>query len=163
MARIKYSTVKMKRSNVPGKVPTDPSTVDYGELLVNYAEGKEFVATKNSKNEFVKFEAHPDASGVTFNGEHSDTVFTGKTVGDSIVQIEDVILDDEQAIAASLNDLDDRINILNEIEYTGEVNVDAEPGTPSGNVTIVNDNASKYSHLIFQELKEKPVHRVRKA
>ena len=238
MARIEYSTVKMKRSNVPGKVPTNPSTVDYGELLVNYADGEEFIAMKNSKNVFAKIAAHPDASGVTFNGEHSDAGFTGKTVESSIRQIEDEMLqnekvtasslndlngrieklplgekniiegiqrngtdltpdlnkkvnisvptnaaeiafsgnhnlngltgntveksitdieqtisNNEKAISTSLSDLDNRINELNEIEYTGEVNVDPTSGTPSGNVTIVNDNASKKFTFNFSGIK----------
>ena len=112
MARVEYSTVKMKRSNVPGKVPTDPSTVDYGELLVNYAEGKEFVAMKNSKNEFVKIVAHPDAGDVSFNGDHSNEGFTGKTVESSIQQIESEMLNNEKTVAGSLNDLNERIEGL---------------------------------------------------
>ena len=119
MARVEYSTVKMKRSNVPGKVPTDPSTVDYGELLVNYAEGKEFVATKNSKNKFVKFEAHPDASGVTFNGEHGDAGFTGKTVEASIQQIEGEMIKNEKITTASLNDLNNKVTSIPEARVTG--------------------------------------------
>ena len=119
MARVEYSTVKMKRSNVPGKVPTDPSTVDYGELLVNYAEGKEFVVTKNSKNKFVKFEAHPDASGVTFNGEHGDAGFTGKTVEASIQQIEGEMIKNEKITTASLNDLNNKVTSIPEARVTG--------------------------------------------
>lgn len=142
MARVEYSTVKMKRSNVPGKVPTDPSTVDYGELLVNYAEGKEFVAMKNSKNEFVKIVAHPDAGDVSFNGDHSDEGFTGKTVESSIQQIESEMLNNEKTVAGSLNDLNERIGNKNIIEGIQRNGADLTPDSNKKvNISVPTDAA----------------------
>ena len=142
MARVEFNTVKLKRSNVPGKVPTDPSTVDYGELLVNYAEGEEFIATKNSNGEFVKIVAHPDASGVTFTGEHSDDGFTGTTVETSIKQIETEILNNERTASASLNDLNDRLNNLS----LGDKNV--IEGVQRNGEDIAPDSSKKVNIIV---------------
>ena len=42
-----YPTIKLKKSSVPGRVP-DSSNLDYGELAINYADGK--IYYKNSSN-----------------------------------------------------------------------------------------------------------------
>lgn len=118
MARTEFNKVLNKRSSVADKVPEDLTSIDYGELVVNYATGKEFIGIKSSDNEFVKFKAHNDAADISFNGEHSDSDFTGKTVETSIKQIEDVIVDNEEIVASSLNDLNTRV-AANEESITG--------------------------------------------
>ena len=93
-----------------------------------------------------------DSSDITFETHH-DIFFTGNTVNSSIVQIEKEILDNKQATAASLNDLNDKITELHDAEYTGEVNVKGTTGDPSGSVTIVNNNASKKFTFNFAGIK----------
>ena len=118
MARTNFNKVLNKRSSVADKVPEDLTSIDYGELVVNYATGKEFIGIKSSDNEFVKFKAHNDASDISFNGEHSDSDFTGTTVESSIKQLENTIIDNEEITASSLNDLNTKVT-ANEESITG--------------------------------------------
>lgn len=67
------------------KLPTS-SQIEYGEIAINYAKDNEKISLKNSNNEIVTFS--PDSNFVTIE-EFDDT---------------------EHAIAAALNDLDERIS-----------------------------------------------------
>ena len=67
------------------KLPTS-SQIEYGEIAINYAKDNEKISLKNSNNEIVTFS--PDSNFVTTK-EFDDT---------------------EHAIAAALNDLDERIS-----------------------------------------------------
>lgn len=84
---------------------------------------------------------------------HYDESFTGDTVNSSINQIEEVILDNEKTTAASLNNLNGRVDDLYNAKYTGEVNVENTTGVPQGSVTIENDNASKKFTFNFSGIK----------
>lgn len=67
------------------KLPTS-SQIEYGEIAINYAKDNEKISLKNSNNEIVTFS--PDSNFVTIK-DFDDT---------------------EHAIAAALNDLDERIS-----------------------------------------------------
>lgn len=117
MARTVYNRILNKRSNIADKTP-DVSSIDYGEIVVNYSADKEFIGLKNSNNNVVKLKVHNDASDISFNGTHNNTDFTGTTVETSIQQIEGIIVDNEEVVSSSLNELNKRVT-ANEESITG--------------------------------------------
>ena len=55
------ATIKLKKSSVPGKIPL-PSDLVYGELAVNYADGKLYF--KDSTNQVRSFTSTPNHSSL---------------------------------------------------------------------------------------------------
>jgi hypothetical protein len=56
------NTIKIKRSATPTQAPT---SLDYGELALNYADGKMFY--KNSSNNIVEFTSSAGVAGTVYN------------------------------------------------------------------------------------------------
>ena len=68
-------TVLNKRSNVvledgSPKIPT-ADQLNYGELAINYNDGKETISFKNSNNEIVALSVSQTISDTTFNNGHN--------------------------------------------------------------------------------------------
>ena len=68
-------TVLNKRSNVvledeSPKIPT-ADQLNYGELAINYKDGKETISFKNSNNEIVALSVSQTISDATFNNGHN--------------------------------------------------------------------------------------------
>lgn len=111
--------ISLKKSAIPGKVPAKDVLAE-GELAVNYGEGGEKIFLQNTKKDIVEFSADKlldkkylsTTSGGTVSG---DTEFKGDVkivYPDSTsqtVSLREVMVDNELAISAALNDLNERI------------------------------------------------------
>jgi hypothetical protein len=65
------NTIKIKRSSTPTQAPT---TLDHGELALNYADGKLFY--KNSSNNVVEFTSSVNLAGTVYNATIGDGTST---------------------------------------------------------------------------------------
>lgn len=95
------------------------------------------------------------ASEIAFDGTHADSGFTGTEVKESIVQIEQVILDNEKTTSSALNDVKSDINDLKNAAYDGEVSVDQTVGDAKGTVEITNNEGKKHFSFTFSGIKGK--------
>lgn len=116
----KVDHISLKKSTVAGKIPSSDVLVD-GELAVNIAEGGEKIFLRNTKPEIVEFSSDKlldkkylsTTSGGTVSG---DTEFKGDVkivYPDSTsqtVSLREVMVDNEMAISAALNDLSAKVN-----------------------------------------------------
>ena len=112
--------ISLKKSAIPGKVPAK-DVLAYGELAVNYGEGGEKIFLQNTANNIVEFSSDglldkkylSTTSGGTVSG---DTEFKGdvKIVypdsSSQTVSLREVMVENEMAISAALNDLNTRVN-----------------------------------------------------
>ena len=112
--------ISLKKSAIPGKVPAK-NVLAYGELAVNYGEGGEKIFLQNNANNIVEFSSDglldkkylSTTSGGTVSG---DTEFKGDVkivYPDSTsqtVSLREVMVDNELAISAALNDLSAKVN-----------------------------------------------------
>ena len=112
--------ISLKKSAIPGKVPAK-NVLAYGELAVNYGEGGEKIFLQNTKKDIVEFSADKlldkkylsTTSGGTVSG---DTEFKGDVkivYPDSTsqtVSLREVMVDNELAISAALNDLSAKVD-----------------------------------------------------
>ena len=112
--------ISLKKSAIPGKVPAK-NVLAYGELAVNYGEGGEKIFLQNTANNIVEFSSDglldkkylSTTSGGTVSG---DTEFKGDVkivYPDSTsqtVSLREVMVDNELAISAALNDLSTKVN-----------------------------------------------------
>ena len=112
--------ISLKKSAIPGKVPAK-DVLTYGELAVNYGEGGEKIFLQNTANNIVEFSSDglldkkylSTTSGGTVSG---DTEFKGDVkivYPDSTsqtVSLREVMVDNELAISAALNDLNARVD-----------------------------------------------------
>ena len=112
--------ISLKKSTIKGKAPLATDLVD-GELAVNIAEDGEKIFLKNTANKIVGFSSDglldkkylSTTSGGTVSG---DTEFKGDVkivYPDSTsqtVSLREVMVDNELAISAALNDLNERIS-----------------------------------------------------
>ena len=112
--------ISLKKSAIPGKVPAK-DVLAYGELAVNYGEGGEKIFLQNTANNIVEFSSDglldkkylSTTSGGTVSG---DTEFKGDVkivYPDSTsqtVSLREVMVDNEMAISAALNDLSTKVN-----------------------------------------------------
>lgn len=91
----KYTVVHKKSRLLVNGEPKLPSasTIEYGEIAVNYADGHETLSIKNSGDEIATFS--------------SDSV-----IEERFSAIESALTEDELVISASLNDLNDRIDSI---------------------------------------------------
>lgn len=112
--------ISLKKSTIKGKAPL-PTDLVHGELAVNIAEGGEKIFLVNTANKIVGFS--PDGlldkkyfsttSGGTVSG---DTEFKGDVkiaYPDSTsqtVSLREVMVNNEMAISAALNDLSTKVN-----------------------------------------------------
>lgn len=69
------NTIKIKRSSTPTQAP---STLDYGELALNYADGKLFY--KNSSNNIVEFVSSANVAGTVYNATIGDGTNTSYVI-----------------------------------------------------------------------------------
>lgn len=115
----KVDHISLKKSTVAGKIPSSDVLVD-GELAVNIAEGGEKIFLRNTKPEIVEFSSDKlldkkylsTTSGGTVNGEttfNKDVKIVYPDSGSTPVSLREVMVDNEMAVAAALNDLDTRI------------------------------------------------------
>ena len=112
--------ISLKKSAIPGKVPAK-NVLSYGELAVNYGEGGEKIFLQNTANNIVEFSSDglldkkylSTTSGGTVSG---DTEFKGDVkivYPDSTsktVSLREVMVDNELAISAALNDLSAKVD-----------------------------------------------------
>ena len=90
------------KSNVPDKAPS-ASTINYGEIAVNYSADSPALYIRDNNDNIVKFISEPYflkivGTGVTEND------------GETITPLSEVVQQDGQVIAAALNDLNERID-----------------------------------------------------
>ena len=114
----------------------EPNDLEFGEIAINYATGKETIFIKNNSNEIVEFKSSSQSES-------------------ELEEIRGTISDDELVISSALNDLNDRI--LDE-KSTRET-ADAELAQTIGNEitnrtraddTLRNDLGSQISQLSLQ-------------
>lgn len=65
------NTIKLKRTSTPSSTP---SSLEYGELAINYADGKIFY--KNSSNSIVEFTSAANLAGTVYNATIGDGTST---------------------------------------------------------------------------------------
>lgn len=144
----KVDHISLKKSTVAGKIPSSDVLVD-GELAVNIAEGGEKIFLRNTKPEIVEFSADKlldkkylsTTSGGTVNGEttfNKDVKIVYPDSGSTPVSLREVMVDNEMAVAAALNDLNERIteqktdiDSIKTKEY-----LPLSGGTVNGNLTV---------------------------
>ena len=94
--------------NGKAKLPTKDQ-LEYGELAINFAKGVETISFKNNNDEIVEITTSTALEGVIESNMQS--------VQASIDAIYQVIEDNEEIVATSLTDLDNRVNLNNEAIY----------------------------------------------
>ena len=112
--------ISLKKSAIVGKVPAKDVLAE-GELAVNYGEGGEKIFLQNTKKDIVEFSADKlldkkylsTTSGGTVSG---DTEFKGDVkivypdATSQTVSLREVMVDNELAISAALNDLSAKVD-----------------------------------------------------
>ena len=136
--------ISLKKSAIVGKVPAK-DVLAYGELAVNYGEGGEKIFLQNTANNIVEFSSDglldkkylSTTSGGTVSG---DTEFKGdvKIVypdsSSQTVSLREVMVENEMAISAALNDLNTRVN--------------DQKKTVDSNSTIIGNISAKVNELL---------------
>ena len=147
----KVDHISLKKSTVAGRIPSSDILVD-GELAVNIAEGGEKIFLRNTKHEIVEFSSDKlldkkylsTTSGGTVNGEttfNKDVKIVYPDSGSTPVSLREVMVDNEMAVAAALNDLNERIteqktdiDSIKTKEY-----LPLSGGTVNGNLTVTGN------------------------
>ena len=147
----KVDHISLKKSTVAGKIPSSDVLVD-GELAVNIAEGGEKIFLRNTKPEIVEFSSDKlldkkylsTTSGGTVNGEttfNKDVKIVYPDSGSTPVSLREVMVNNEMAVAAALNNLDTRIteqktdiDSIKTKEY-----LPLSGGTVNGNLTVTGN------------------------
>lgn len=147
----KVDHISLKKSTVAGKIPSSDVLVD-GELAVNIAEGGEKIFLRNTKPEIVEFSSDKlldkkylsTTSGGTVNGEttfNKDVKIVYPDSGSTPVSLREVMVNNEMAVAAALNDLNTRIteqktdiDSIKTKEY-----LPLSGGTVNGNLTVTGN------------------------
>ena len=141
--------ISLKKSAIVGKVPAK-DVLTYGELAVNYGEGGEKIFLQNTANNIVEFSSDglldkkylSTTSGGTVSG---DTEFKGDVkivYPDSTsqtVSLREVMVDNEMAISAALNDLSAKVND----QKTDIDTIKAKEGLPMRGGTVSGDTEFK--------------------
>lgn len=111
----KYTVVHKKSKVLVEGQPKLPSasTIEYGEIAINYADGHETLSIKNSSDKIATF-----SSDSTVNASLSE-------IRDDIADIQSAMTEDELVIATSLNDLNDRIDNINVPQNTSDLTNDS--------------------------------------
>ena len=143
--------ISLKKSAIPGKVPAK-DVLAYGELAVNYGEGGEKIFLQNTANNIVEFSSDKlldkkylsTTSGGTVNGEttfNKDVKIVYPDSGSTPVSLREVMVNNEMAVAAALNNLDTRIteqktdiDSIKTKEY-----LPLSGGTVNGNLTVTGN------------------------
>lgn len=92
--------VKHIRSSQFGKAPS-ASTIDYGEIAINYNSESPALYIKDNLDNIVPFVSEPYFEKIVGTGITEDS-------GETFVPLTKVIQDDEKVISAALNDLESR-------------------------------------------------------
>ena len=147
----KVDHISLKKSTVAGRIPSSDILVD-GELAVNIAEGGEKIFLRNTKHEIVEFSSDKlldkkylsTTSGGTVNGEttfNKDVKIVYPDSGSTPVSLREVMVNNEMAVAAALNNLDTRIteqktdiDSIKTKEY-----LPLSGGTVNGNLTVTGN------------------------
>ena len=112
--------ISLKKSAIPGKVPAK-DVLTYGELAVNYGEGGEKIFLQNTANNIVEFSSDglldkkylSTTSGGTVSGNtefKGDVKIVYPDSSSQTVSLREVMVENEMAISAALNDLNTRVN-----------------------------------------------------
>ena len=156
----KVDHISLKKSTVAGKIPSSDVLVD-GELAVNIAEGGEKIFLRNTANEIVGFS--PDklldtkylsttsggtVSGVTeFKGDVK-IVYPDST--SQTVSLREVMVDNEMAVAAALNELDTRITEQKtDIDNLSQKYLPLSGGTMSGDIRYFEEESRNRSNATY--------------
>ena len=147
----KVDHISLKKSTVAGKIPSSGVLVD-GELAVNIAEGGEKIFLRNTAKNIVEFSSDKlldkkylsTTSGGTVNGEttfNKDVKIVYPDSGSTPVSLREVMVNNEMAVAAALNNLDTRIteqktdiDSIKTKEY-----LPLSGGTVNGNLTVTGN------------------------
>ena len=147
----KVDHISLKKSTVAGKIPSSDVLVD-GELAVNIAEGGEKIFLRNTAKNIVEFSSDKlldkkylsTTSGGTVNGEttfNKDVKIVYPDSGSTPVSLREVMVNNEMAVAAALNNLDTRIteqktdiDSIKTKEY-----LPLSGGTVNGNLTVTGN------------------------
>ena len=152
--------ISLKKSTIKGKAPL-PTDLVHGELAVNIAKDGEKIFLINTANEIVGFS--PDklldtkylstTSGGTVSG---DTEFKGDVkivYPDSTsqtVSLREVMVDNEMAVAAALNELDTRITEQKtDIDNLSQKYLPLSGGTMSGDIRYFEEESRNRSNATY--------------
>lgn len=137
--------ISLKKSAIPGKVPAKDVLAD-GELAVNYGEGGEKIFLRNTANNIVEFSSDglldrkylSTTSGGTVSGNtefKGDVKIVYPDSSSQTVSLREVMVENEMAISAALNDLKTRVNDAIKAKEC----LPLSGGTVSGETTFTND------------------------
>jgi len=131
------------KSNVPDKAPS-ASTLNYGEIAVNYNADSPALYIRDDDDNIVKFISEPYFLKI---------VGTGVTENDSetITPISEIIQQDEETVAAALNDLNNRkadISYVDDAVSSITIDVDTELDSASTNPV---ENRALYQVIVDNE------------
>ena len=103
VGHVSHIKSKLKTNGLP-QLPSPDKLVD-GEIAINYAEGVETISIKNESGSIVTF-----SSDNYYTEKKLGSGFTNNdtTVTEAIDDLEYMVVNKEKAIAAALNDLNDR-------------------------------------------------------
>ena len=141
--------ISLKKSAIVGKVPAKDVLAE-GELAVNYGEGGEKIFLQNTANNIVEFSSDglldkkylSTTSGGTVSG---DTEFKGDVkivypdATSQTVSLREVMVDNEMAISAALNDLNARVDD----QKTNIDTIKAKESLPLSGGTVSGDTEFK--------------------
>ena len=131
------------KSNVLDKAPS-ASTINYGEIAVNYNADSPALYIRDNDDNIVKFISEPYFLKI---------VGTGVTENDSetITPISEIIQQDEETVAAALNDLNNRkadISYVDDAVSSITIDVDTELDSASTNPV---ENRALYQVIVDNE------------
>ena len=103
-----------KNSNVTTngnpKLPTS-GQIEYGEIAVNYATGKETISLKNSNNDIVTFSSDEQINAL-INKSEKVTAAALNDLNARLIQVNNDVDEIETVAATALDDLDERVNAI---------------------------------------------------
>ena len=145
-----------KNSNVTTngnpKLPTS-GQIEYGEIAVNYATGKETISLKNSNNDIVTFSSDEQINALINKSEKvtaaalNDLNSKLATIEGADDEIREIIRDDEYVLSLAINELNGRITEMSaDVERITEMSADVEE-IELGTATALTNLDEKVSQI----------------
>jgi len=136
LLHLKSNVTQNVNGSIVPKLPTSEQ-IDYGEIAVNYAEGYETLAIKNSNGDVIPF-----TNSITMYDYIDDKLGSGFTSS----SVTEVIESNERVISSSLNDLNSKM--VTEIESSNGSIATSMSTRGDGSVKAdIQTDASKVSGL----------------
>lgn len=156
--------ISLKKSAASGKAPQSTDLVQ-GELAVNIAKGTEKIYLKNSNKEVIGFSpdgTHLPLSGGTVSGNtefKGDVKIVYPDSSSTTVSLREMMVDNEMAISAALNDLNTRIEDQKTIvdadsKLIGNITTEIKGLLPLSGGTVTGETAFT-NNTTFDNLKLK--------